>query len=212
MESIPTGMAMITLEDYDNSIIYTEGANGLLNKSHIKKAEKLLTSSEVIIIQFEVSHEVVESVLDIASEANVPVILNPAPFKEFPIEWLDKVSYITPNEQEYQAIISSKSYNPKYNNKFIITLGKEGAEFYDDGNKVRIPAPNVSVRDTTGAGDTFNGVLAHEIAKGKSLTDAVHSAIYAASLSTTKMGAQSGMPLEKELQEFIEYTHINGVN
>src|SRR5690625_3582882 len=111
IDSITTGMAMITIENQDNAIIYSDEANGQLTKDHILKAKDLLSNSQVIIIQFEVSHEVVQMVIELASEARVPVILNPAPFKEFPLEWLEKVTYITPNEQEYEADRKSTRLN-----------------------------------------------------------------------------------------------------
>jgi ribokinase len=57
-----------------------------------------------------------------------------------------------------------------------------------------VPAPTVSVRDTTGAGDTFNGVLAARLAAGDSLADAAPVAVMAAALSVTEVGARGGMP------------------
>lgn len=203
---VPTGMAMITMENNDNSIIYSEGANGKLTSNHIRKWEKVIKESDIIIIQFEVRHEVIEEVINIANDFNIPIVLNPAPYKEFPIEWLEKISYITPNEQEYEEIINSDFYDEKYDEKFIITLGKKGASFSQNGKRATIKAPHVEVVDTTGAGDTFNGVLAHYISIGKSLTEACTKAVYAASLSTTSYGAQSRMPTEEELEKAINQT------
>lgn len=212
IDNVPTGMAMITIENKDNSIIYSEGANGKLTSEHDAEAQELIAKSDVVIVQFEVSNEVISTVLDIANDVDVPVILNPAPYRDFPISWLDKTTYITPNETEYEAIINGKFYDEKYKNKFIITLGKEGAAFYEDNIQKIIKAPKINVQDTTGAGDTFNGVMAHYISVGESLEDACTKAVYAASLSTTKLGAQSGMPTKDELETFIEKTHHNGEN
>lgn len=208
VDDVSTGMAMITIEDNDNSIIYSEGANGKLTAEHIENAKDLIANSDVIIIQFEVTHNVVEKVLNMAQELSIPVILNPAPYKTFPIEWLEKVTYITPNEQEYASIISSDSYDEKYQEKFIITLGKEGAAFYQNGSRKEVKAPKVDAKDTTGAGDTFNGVLAHYIAEGNALEKACQKAVYAASLSTTKFGAQSGMPTKAELEAFMNKNDV----
>lgn len=204
IDNVPTGMAMITIENNDNSIIYSEGANGKLTAKHITKAKELIAKSDIIVIQFEVTHEVVEKVLTIADELSIPVIVNPAPYQEFPIEWLEKITYITPNEQEYKSIISSDFYDEKYQDKFIITLGKEGAAFYENGDRKVIKAPKVNAQDTTGAGDTFNGILAYYLSVGESLALACKKAVYGASLSTTKFGAQSGMPMQAELEEFME--------
>ena len=68
-----------------------------------------------------------------------------------------------------------------------------------DGSDCHVPAPPTVVRDTTGAGDTFNGVLVAHLAGGHELLDAVHIAVVAASLSVATVGARGGMPTAAEL-------------
>lgn len=204
INDIPTGVSLITIESNDNSIIYSEGANGKLSVEDIERSKKLIEESDIVVVQFEIKHKVIEKLLEIANEKNVPVILNPAPYKPFPIEWLEKITYITPNEQEFNAITNSDSYNNKYIDKFIITLGRTGAAFHENNERKLIEAPRVEVKDTTGAGDTFNGVLAYYLSTGSSLRDACEKAVYAASLSTTKLGPHSGIPTEEELEVFIK--------
>ncbi|WP_318036024.1 PfkB family carbohydrate kinase [Halobacillus shinanisalinarum] len=67
-----------------------------------------------------------------------------------------------------------------------------------------IPGYNVPLQDTTGAGDTFNGALATRLASGKRLEDAVNYANAAAAMSVTKLGAQSGMPIKDEVEQFLQ--------
>jgi ribokinase len=52
----------------------------------------------------------------------------------------------------------------------------------------------ITVVDTTGAGDTFNGALGFAISEGYKLKEAIQFANAAASLSVEKLGAQQGMP------------------
>lgn len=205
INNIPTGVSLITIENSDNSIIYSEGANGELSEEDIERSKKLIEESDIVVVQFEINHNVIEKVLEIANQKNVPVILNPAPYKPFPIKWLEKVTYITPNEQEFKAITNSDSYN-KYIDKFIVTLGKTGVAFHENNERKLIKAPEVEVKDTTGAGDTFNGVLAYYLSTGSPLESACEKAVYAASLSTTKLGTHLGIPTEEELDAFIKKT------
>lgn len=200
-----TGIAMVAIEKKDNSIIYTQGANGQLNIRDIEVAKDIIKKSAVILVQLEVNNDVVEKVIELASRYHIPVILNPAPYKHFPIEWLEKISYITPNKQEYESIVSNDNFNDKYINKFIITLGKQGVVYYKNNIQHKIAAPKVEVVDTTGAGDTFNGVFAYYLSINTPLKIACEKATYAASYSTTKIGAQFGMPSEKELKKFIKH-------
>ena len=53
------------------------------------------------------------------------------------------------------------------------------------------------MRDTTGAGDTFNGVLAAQLAAGAELLAAARAANVAAALSVGHAGRGVGMPYRR---------------
>jgi ribokinase len=71
-----------------------------------------------------------------------------------------------------------------------VTLGEQGALVVDAAGAGHVAAPAVRAVDTTGAGDTFNGVLAAELARGSELRAAVAAAVAAASESVTRRGAR----------------------
>lgn len=82
----------------------------------------------------------------------------------------------------------------------VVTLGGAGALLLTPaGGAVQVPPTPTSVRDTTGAGDTFNGVLASRIAAGDQLPGAVWTATVAASLSVAQPGARGGMPSKEDI-------------
>ena len=81
----------------------------------------------------------------------------------------------------------------------LVTIGAEGVLLLDGDRAERLPAPAVDVVDTTGAGDTFNGALAAELAAGADLRAAAELAVAAASLSTRAPGARDGMPRRDEV-------------
>jgi ribokinase len=77
----------------------------------------------------------------------------------------------------------------------IVTEGAAGATaFAADGGSLYAPAPAITPVDTTGAGDTFVGVLAGGLAEEMELAVAMTRACRAASLACLAAGAQSGMP------------------
>ena len=83
----------------------------------------------------------------------------------------------------------------------IATLGPEGAIAASDRDGiVRVPALTVTPVDTTGAGDTFCGVLAAYLDEGASLRTAMARAAVAGSLACTKDGAQPSFPTRAEIQ------------
>lgn len=73
---------------------------------------------------------------------------------------------------------------------------------------MNVPARKAQVIDTTGAGDTLNGAFSVQIAEGKAIEDALAYANVAASLSTEKFGAQTGMPTAEEVETALKI--LNG--
>ena len=82
----------------------------------------------------------------------------------------------------------------------VVTLGAEGCVWADADGLHRLPAAAVRAVDTTGAGDTFCGVLAARLASGRALPDALAAAQRAAALSVTRFGAYAALPTVAELR------------
>ncbi|MFB8229867.1 ribokinase [Cellulosimicrobium sp. NPDC055967] len=80
----------------------------------------------------------------------------------------------------------------------VVTLGGRGSLVLErlPGGKLLsgVPAIPVDAVDTTGAGDTFCGVLAAALARGDDLPDAARLAAAAGALAVTRPGAQDAVP------------------
>ena len=85
----------------------------------------------------------------------------------------------------------------------VVTLGAEGITVSDSETIDHFPAHRVKAVDTTGAGDSFNGGLAFALSTGLNLQEACQYGNAVAALSTTKLGAQTGMPTRAEVETFI---------
>ena len=81
----------------------------------------------------------------------------------------------------------------------IVKLGEQGCLLAQGDNQQLIPSPKVKAVDTTAAGDVFNAALAVALSEGKDLPDACAFAAKAASISVTRMGAQSSAPSRAEV-------------
>lgn len=191
-----TGIANILLHAGDNRIIVVPGANFDLNPKMIDDELAFIKESKLVMLQLEIPVETIDYILTVCQKHSIPVLLNPAPAANFKKEWIGKVTYLTPNETECESIFGEdwETVLKQYPNKIIVTLGSDGAAYFDGEKLIRISGYKTKVIDTTGAGDTFNGAFAHAICSGKSLQDAVQFANSAASLSVEKFGAQGGMP------------------
>jgi ribokinase len=76
----------------------------------------------------------------------------------------------------------------------VITLGSEGVVGAGPDGEWSLPARDVPVRDTTGAGDAFVGALAAQLAAGATLLGAATAATRVAAFSVQRLGAQASYP------------------
>ena len=216
-EVIFTGIATIFKTKDDNSIVVIPGANDFCDKDLIDKNIEAIKSADILITQLEIPIETVEYVLKVAKENGVKTILNPAPARKISKEILMNADFITPNESEFE-IISGKLFKDgneleesminwqKENSstRLVVTRGKDGSSYVDENKVETMKAIKVNVIDTTGAGDTFNGALAHGLSHEFSMNEAVTFAGAAASLSVTEFGAQTGMPKFEEVNNILD--------
>lgn len=202
-EGIATGTATIILAEQDNRIIVAPGANSYVTKDMVAKYEEQIKNSDVVLLQLEIPIETISYVTSLAHQFQVPVIVNPAPYQQLPEEVYQAATFITPNEGEAKEMFSEISPEG-LQDKLIITKGSEGTLYVDHKKEKLVPAYSVSVQDTTGAGDTFNGALAVLIGGGATREAAIQFANAAAGLSVTKIGAQAGMPTSEQVLEFMQ--------
>lgn len=206
---VPTGLAMITVGDNDNTIIVVAGTNDLVNIDYVNEVKDSLLECEIVLLQHEIPQETVEYVIALCSENGVKVVLNPGPARPVKQELLEKVTYLTPNEHEavilFGGDISFEDMMKRYPEKLVITQGSRGVSTcLKSGEIILVPARKADVVDTTGAGDTLNGAFTVAVTEGKDIREALAFANTAAGLSTEKFGAQGGMPAYSEVMAAME--------
>ena len=208
VQGTPTGIAMITVGENDNTIVVVAGANGCVDEAYVDSIKEELKACSMVVLQHEIPLETVHYTVRFCAEHQIPVVLNPAPAAAVPMDVIETVDYLTPNEHEAALIfgdgVSTDELLKKYPEKLVITQGSRGVTACTaSGEVLRVPARPAKVVDTTGAGDTLNGAFAVQIAGGAGLEEALTYANTAASLSTEKFGAQSGMPSSEEVEKAL---------
>lgn len=206
---VPTGLAMITVGDNDNTIIVVAGTNDHVNIDYVNEVKDSLLECEIVLLQHEIPQETVEYVIALCAENGVKVVLNPGPARPVKQEILEKVTYLTPNEHEAVILfgrdISFEEMMKRYPEKLVITQGSRGVSTcLKNGQVILVPARKANVVDTTGAGDTLNGAFTVAVTEGKEIPEALAFANTAAGLSTEKFGAQGGMPTREEVTAAME--------
>jgi ribokinase len=82
----------------------------------------------------------------------------------------------------------------------VVKLGTEGAYLCTDEDEIVVPALEVNVVDTTGAGDAFTAALIASLLEGRSWRDGIRFANAAGALATTRFGTVDAMPTRAEIE------------
>ncbi len=195
---------ILTDKTGENQVTVYSGASKLLNRQDVYSFEEEIANSEYLLMQLECSDEVLKAGVELAKKHGVKVVLNPAPAREIDVEILKDVYLLTPNEIESQTLL--KYYTP---NNLVVTLGKKGAKVIENGVEKYVgPCPGVR-KNTTGAGDVFNGALCYKLLKGASLVDAVKFGNAASSFKIESNYVLDGIPTLKEVEKRVKYYDNN---
>lgn len=216
MESAPSGIAIITVDDAGNNVIaVSPGANSDVTPGQVEAAFAGGDTPAVVLAQLEIPIATVAATLKLARARNVTTILNPAPAHAGILEYLPLVDILTPNEHELaeltgltfeeisaggaafdRALMQLQALS---GGTILATRGAAGSTAYDGHSFLRLPAYHMAVVDTTGAGDVFNGTLAASIASGDELSGAMRKASAAAAISITRRSAENSAPSLSEV-------------
>lgn len=211
---VATGTAFISVSpDGENSIIVAPGANGEVRIGSAQAAR--LKAADVILTQLEIPLDVVQHAADVRG-ADTLMVLNAAPSQDLPDQLWASVDVLVVNEHEAADMAGLDNTGPEALAQallarvpaVVITLGGEGSLVAArDQAPVRVAAFPVQVVDTTGAGDTYCGVLAAELAKGSTLPQAARVAAAAGALATTGRGAQESVPTAAQVSDLLAASH-----
>jgi ribokinase len=201
----PTACASVQVaDDGENAIVVSSGANQAVTSN--QAPDSMFTPDTTVLLQMEVPLMENWAFLKRAHGAVRCTILNAAPTAFVPDDAMKQLDILIVNESEGAAIAAQagltasslcdvpRQLAQRYGLTCILTLGAEGAIVAGAGNNFSIDAASVKPLDTTGAGDTFVGVLAAGLDGGMDLRASATRASLAASLACTVTGAQTSIP------------------
>ncbi|MDJ0749071.1 MAG: ribokinase [Woeseiaceae bacterium] len=185
-----TGTALIAVApDGENQIVVAPGANRELRARDIGTPH-----SDALICQLEVPSDVIA---DVARRYEGFFCVNLAPAMEVDVAILQRADLVVVNETE------AAWYGPSLAacHGLVATTRGSGTATLESDSEIVAEAqpPAVNAVDATGAGDTFTAALTVALVEGKSPEPALRFACAAASLATTRMGAQPSLPVRNEV-------------
>jgi ribokinase len=200
-----TGCAFICVADNaENAITVAPGANLSLKPEHLPD----MIGCSHLLMQLETPLPTVTAYALAAQKHGVKVVLNAAPAQALPSELLAAVDVLVANEGELAALVPHpRSLMTNLAQLpvpcVVVTLGQRGCLARLGNNFFVQPAYQVTAVDTTGAGDTFCGVLGAALDRGEPLPEALRFASAAAAMACTQPGAQSSIPNAADVQAFL---------
>ncbi len=216
-ESSGTATIVVDEKTRENTIIVVQGACANLTVAEVEAAREQIATSDIFLTQLELPIPPTIRGIEIAHEAGIPVILNPAPAIPVPKEIFRKVNYLTPNETEALGLLGEKLIGELDDVETIadrlialgvpnvvLTLGEKGAFLKGPSISRQVPAFQYGpVVETTGAGDAFAGGFAVALAEKKSLEAATLYGCAVAGISVTRPGTAPSMPTRQEVDELM---------
>ncbi len=214
----PTGAAYIFVDEVtgENAIIVVPGAAGSITPADVAAAGDAIQNAAVFVTQLEQPVESALRGLEIANEAGVVTIFNPAPAATLDDAIYPLCDYVTPNESEAalltgmpvgtmeEARKAGDFFLSKGVGSALITLGEAGALLHTKEQSTLVPAFRAGpVVETTGAGDAFNGGFAAALSRGMDSAAAARFGCAAAGISVTRAGTAPSMPSLAEINALI---------
>ncbi|MEP5514013.1 MAG: ribokinase [Bauldia litoralis] len=218
----PTGAAFIYVNDKtgENAIIVSPGVAESISPADVDAAADAIRGAAVFVTQLEQPAETAHRGLEIAREAGVITVFNPAPAAPVDDAIYALCDYVTPNETEAafltnlpvtnieQARKAGDAFLDKGVGTALITLGEAGALLHTPVESTLIPAFAVDpVVETAGAGDAFNGGFAAALAMGMPPAEAARFGCAVAGLSVTRHGTAPSMPTLAEIEALLAAPH-----
>ena len=193
----PTGCAAIMVSsEGENTIAVAPGANASARSDQVP--DELLSAGTTLVVQMEVPPCETAMLIRRLRTRGGYSLLNLAPAVPIDIALLEEIDLVVANEGEAATTGSDpEQLARRVRQGLVVTRGAAGAlALLRDGIRIEVPALAIKPVDTTGAGDTFVGVLAAALDLGSPVEAALHRASAAAGLACLARGAQTAMPDE----------------
>jgi len=213
---LSTGVGFIvSCSKGSNIIVIDSGANGDFSPNDIEDKANIIKGSDVILSPLEIPLETALAAAKIAKDKGVKSILNPAPALDLRKADLSNVFAITPNETEGRICLGLLPEDPISDENLamalldlgaenvMLTLGPKGVLWASNFGLKQIPALEVNVLDSVGAGDAFNAGLAVGLSENRPVIEAIALGVTTASLSTQKRETIGSYPPRSEVNNRI---------
>ena len=215
VDDFASGLAFVTVDSHgENAIVVASGANAEVSPAVVDAEAAALGSARIAVTQLETPLHAVARFAELCEAHGVDLVLNAAPYHEVPPRVLRRCRYLVLNRDEatsltgvvvhdrsdaVEALLKAARLGAR---TVVVTLGAEGCVALVDGHVAELDAYQVSVKDTTGAGDAFVGAFAVALARAWSFDDSMRFAAAAGAIACGRTGAQT-LTSSSEIEQLV---------
>ncbi|GGD91809.1 ribokinase [Aureimonas endophytica] len=215
----PTDRSLIFVgRDGENAIASITGAAASLDAGMAEQLAGALGPADQLLLQGNLSARATAAALLVARRRGAATLFNPSPLLPEFRDLLPLVDLVVVNASEGAALVGPMepaaivlALREAGAAGAVLTLGGHGVHFAGRAAQGHVPARAVPVVDTTGAGDTFMGVLAAALHyHGFDLAGAVAAANDAAAVTVGRHGTLAAFPSRAEIAAILDRHRATG--
>ena len=215
-ETTATGCGFVMINRQGVPAITTAmGANEEFSTADVDRAEPALAHARLVLVTFEIPVVTALHAIQRAKELGALTILTPGPAEPLAKDALRGLDVLVPNRTEAGVLLGrppeerpapaelARRLQDYFGvPKIVITLGADGALVADGPQQESVPAYNVQVVDTPGAGDAFTAGLTFGLMAGAPLAEASRFGCLTAARAVTIRESVPGFGTLTEVLEF----------
>lgn len=196
-----TGTAYVTASNGDAVIVVVPAANKCLTTEHIESADKYFQTSDLVLVQLEVSLSVVEYTIKKAKKYGKKVGLYASPAVRLNTDILDNVDFVVAKSTELYTIFGEDQREEvlrKYFNKVFVRDDTNSTIYFDGTEMKYYRNDKDKAVYKMGMGDAFTSGFAVALCHGNSLEECVKFGNEVSARVSVKKGSQTGLPRQSD--------------
>jgi ribokinase len=201
-EEASTGTAYVIAAKGINSIVVVPASNFCLKPKNIDVAERLFTTTDLVLLQLEIPMDVIEYSVNLVQKNGKKLGIYASPAKKLSPKVVDAASFIVAKSNELSIIFGEESREQilrKYPNKLFVRDDTNSTTYFNGTEMKYYRNDHDSVLHKMGMGDAFTAGFAIALCHGNSIDDCVKFGNDVSLKVTKNRGSQRGLPYLKEL-------------
>ena len=198
-----TGTAYVTTAKGSSAIVVVPAANNYLSIEHVEAADKYFHTVDLVLLQLEVSIEVIKYAVKKAKKYGKKVGLYASPAQPLSDDILDNVDFIIAKSSELHIVFGEDQREvilKKYFNK-VFVRDDVNSTVYSDGTEMKYCRHDKEkTAQTMGMGDAFTTGFSIALCHKNSIEDCVNFGNEVSARVSGKKGSQTGLP---RISDFI---------